>query len=103
MDYLRGNRLARLCLFVMLPLGLFFWWQSDGGTGEVTAQRIVSGIVSEVHDRAYLITLSDGRQVRVLRTRVLATGERVELMGTTFDSGRERFALTRQTSAVPVD
>lgn len=87
------NRVARIAAFVIVPVLVLLWWELDGAPGEVVAQGTARGVISEVHPRAYLVRLEDGRRVRVFRTRELAAGATVTLDTTRFESGLEQYVL----------
>jgi len=87
------NRLARIVAFVVTPVMFALWWQMGGAPGPVVSAGETAGVVSEVHPHAYLITLDDGQQVRVFRTRKLAPGARVTLRVSRFESGVTQYVL----------
>ncbi len=72
---------------------LALWWQMGGAPGEVVSASEAGGVVSEIYQHAYLITLDDGQQVRVFRTRKLAQGARVTLHVSHFESGVTQYVL----------
>ncbi len=88
------NPVARVTGFVIAPVLFLLWWQLGGAPGGVTSTHEVQGVVSEVHKHAYLITLDDGQQVRVLRTRSVAQGTRVLLRVTQHESGLTQYMLS---------
>ncbi len=87
------NRVARFAAFVLLPVLGMLWWELDGAPGEVVGEATAHGVVAEVHQRAYLVTLEEGEQVRVFRTRKLAVGDAVDLLARHYDSGLTQYEL----------
>ena len=87
------NRLARIIAFVVLPVLVLLWWQMGGAPGTVVKEAETSGVVAQVYKHAYLITLDDGQQVRVFRTRKLDQGARVTLHVRRFESGVTQYVL----------
>ena len=87
------NRVARFAAFVLLPVLGMLWWELDGAPGELVGEGAARGVVAEVHQRAYLVTLEDGEQVRVFRTRKLAVGDAVDLLARRYDSGLTQYEL----------
>lgn len=97
------NRVARLGAFAIAPLLFMLWWQMGGAPGEVQALGETGGVVSEVYKHAYLITLDDGGQVRVFRTRKLDKGARVMLRISRYESGATHYVLPAEDADVPQD
>lgn len=93
------NRLARIGAFTIAPVLFMLWWQMGGAPGEVLREAEAAGVVAEVHKHAYLITLDDGVQVRVFRTRKLDKGTRVTLHVSHFESGVTQYVLPAQDTA----
>ena len=87
------NPVARVTGFVIAPVLFVLWWQLGGAPGEVTSEREAQGVITEVHKHAYLVTLDDGQQVRVFRTRTVAQGTRVQLRVTQHQSGLTQYML----------
>ena len=98
---LLGNRLAPIVGFVVLPVLFLLWWQMGGAPGEVVHTSEAGGVITQVHQHAYLITLDDGREVRVFRTRKLNPGARVTLHVSRFESGVTQYVLPREGRASP--
>lgn len=87
------NRVARIGVFAIAPVLVMLWWQMGGAPGEVMSESQAGGVVTEVYKHAYLITLDEGPQVRVLRTRKLDKGARVSLHVSRFESGVTQYVL----------
>ncbi len=87
------NRVARIGVFAIAPVLIMLWWQMGGAPGEVVTEGQAAGVVTEVYKHAYLITLDDGPQVRVFRTRKLDKGVRVMLHVSRFESGVTQYVL----------
>jgi hypothetical protein len=88
-------------VFAVLPVLVLLWWQMGGAPGEVVKQDEATGVVAQVYKHAYLITLEDGQQVRVFRTRKLAQGERVSLRVNRYASGVTQYVLPGEARAAP--
>ena len=95
------NRVARIGLFAIAPVLIMLWWQMGGAPGEVVESGTASGVVSEVYKHAYLITLDDGREVRVFRSRKVDKGARVNLHVSQFESGMRQYVLPLKESPPP--
>ena len=87
------NRVVRMAGFVFMPMLLVLWWQLGGGPGEATSAGEAHGVITAVHKHAYLVTLDDGQQVRVFRTRKVAQGTRVQLRVSHYESGVTQYML----------
>ena len=87
------NPLARVMGFVIAPVLGVLWWQLGGAPGAVTNAGEAQGVITEIYQHAYLVTLDDGRQVRVFRTRTVAQGSRVQLRVTQHESGLTQYQL----------
>ena len=85
--------MARVGVFAIAPVLVMLWWQMDGAPGEVVSESQAGGVVTEVYKHAYLITLDEGPQVRVFRTRKLDKGARVSLHVSRFESGVAQYVL----------
>ena len=96
------NRVARIGVFAIAPVLIMLWWQMGGAPGEVLSEAEAAGVVTEVHKHAYLITLDDGPQVRVFRTRTLEKGARVTLHASRFESGVTQYVLPGTDTAQPL-
>ena len=90
------NRATRLGLFAVAPVLIMLWWQMGSGPGELEAESEAGGVVSEVYKHAYLVSLDDGGQVRVFRTRKLDKGARVTLKLSRYDNGNRHYVLPAQ-------
>ena len=88
------NPVARVTGFVIVPVLFALWWQLGGAPGAVTSEREAQGVIAEVYKHAYLVTLDDGQQVQVFRTRKLAQGTRVRLHVSHHESGLTQYMLT---------
>jgi hypothetical protein len=87
------NPVARVTGFIIVPVLFALWWQAGGAPGAVSSYSEAQGVITEVYKHAYLITLDDGQQVRVLRTRKLASGTRVRLRVSHHESGLTQYML----------
>ena len=86
---------------MVAPVLFMLWWEMGGAPGEVVRQGEASGVVTAVHKHAYLISLDDGGEVRVFRTRKLDKGARVTLHVSQFESGVTQYVLPGADSAPP--
>jgi len=90
---MRGSRIGKAIGLVVL-LGVFLvWWNLGGNPGSPVGTREVGGVVTEVHEKAYVVRLDSGQHVRVFRTVPAEVGTRVQLNGTRYASGEESFVL----------
>jgi len=90
---MRASRFGKALGLIVL-LGVFLvWWTFFGDPGSPVGVREVGGVITEVHDKAYVVRLDSGQQVRVFRTVQAEAGTRVRLTGTKYASGEESFVL----------
>jgi len=61
--------------------------------GQVVKEYRIQGVIVEIHERAYLVRLSDGRQVRLAREQELVKGTQVSLKIMRYDTKKERAIL----------
>ena len=94
------NRVVRMAGFVITPL-VVVWWQLGGVPGEVTSAGAAHGVITAVYKHAYLVTLDDGQQVRVFRTRKVAQGTRVPLRVRHYESGVTQYMLAGAAASPP--
>jgi len=88
-----GSRIGRAVGLAVL-LGIFLiWWNVAGNPGSPVGTREIGGVITEVHEKAYVVRLDSGQHVRVFRTVKAEVGSRVQLSGTKYASGEESFVL----------
>ena len=95
------NRVVRMAGFVITPMVVVLWWQLGGAPGEVTSAGAAHGVITAVYKHAYLVTLDDGQQVRVFRTRKVAQGTRVPLRVRHHESGVTQYMLSGGAASQP--
>lgn len=90
---IRGSRLAKaLGLTVFLAIFLL-WWRFYGDPGPAVSEREVPGVIAEIYEKAYVVRLDSGHQIRVFRTVKVDKGTRVMVTATKYASGDESFVL----------
>jgi len=96
----RGSRVGKALVLALLLGAFLAWWRFVGDPGAPVEVREVGGVVTAVHEKACVVRLDSGQQVRVFRTVSVEAGARVQLTATKYASGEERFALA-ETGVAP--
>lgn len=90
-NLIEGRSTKVYTLAAMLAvMWLFSWWADDGQAIKIYQTQ---GVVEQVYEKAYLIRLTDGRSVRVMRDKEYAKGVKVTLQITQYESKKERAKL----------
>lgn len=86
------ERSAKAYAFVAM---LVVMWLFSGFIAEGKPIKIyqTQGVIAQVHEKAYLIKLADGRSVRVTREQEYIKGATVKLQITQYESKKERAKL----------
>lgn len=90
-ELIEGRTAKVYTLVAMLAaIWLFSWWTDDG---EPVKSYQIQGVVEQIYEKAYLIRLTDGRSVRVMRDAEYVKGASVKLQITQYESKKERAKL----------
>lgn len=90
-ELIEGRASKVYTLVAMLAaIWLFSWWTDDG---DPIKSYQAQGVVEQIYEKAYLIRLTDGRSVRVMRDAEYIKGAVVKLQITQYQSKKERAKL----------
>jgi hypothetical protein len=94
--WLQGHRLARAVGMLVILIGSIVFWEFNN-PGSVTHKEPMTAVVSEVFDKAYRLTLENGREARVFRSAEYRLGDRVTVTVSTYANGESTVLLIDDT------
>lgn len=85
-SYLHGWRLGKAIGMLVVLIGSAILWVCIN-PGKAISTQTQSATVAAVYEKAYLVTLPDGRQARVFRQGNQPVGDLIPVRVTTYENG----------------